>query len=235
MLVINRDGRRASRRHRTARPRRKHRAAGGRRGPSPGSLIWTDKCAGCHGTAPPPAVRRTCSTRRGSRATTTRAWPRTIKNGVPGTEMPAFGDGAERAASVPADPAHPHRRPRRRVRAGVRRESEWHRGASAKQTFRIELVADGLMTPWALAFLPDGRLLVTERDGRLRIIEQGKLSEPVSGVPKTHVQQDGGYFDIEVHPDYARNRWVYLAYSEAQPGYIAPTPLPDPPPQLRPR
>ena len=52
------------------------------------------------------------------------------------------------------------------------------------------------------------------------------------GVPKTHVQQDGGYLDIEVHPDYARNRWIYLAYSEGLPGYVPPTPLPDPPPTV---
>ena len=93
---------------------------------------------------------------------------------------------------------------------------------SMTQTVRIELVADGLMTPWALAFLPDGRMLVTERDGRLRMVDHGTLSEPVTGTPTPHVQQDGGYLDVEVHPDYARNRWIYLAYSEAQPGYVPP-------------
>jgi len=85
-----------------------------------------------------------------------------------------------------------------------------------------------LMTPFGLAFLPDGRLLVTERDGRLRVIDRGKLLEPVSGVPKVHVQQDGGLLDVEVHPDYARNRWIYLAYSEDKPGTTAP---PEAPPQ----
>jgi glucose/arabinose dehydrogenase len=100
---------------------------------------------------------------------------------------------------------------------------------SLKQTFRVELVTDGLMTPWALAFLPDGRLLVTERDGRMRVIDDGKLSEPVKGMPEPHVQQDGGYLDVEVHPNYARNRWIYLVYSEDQPGYVAPPPAAAPP------
>ena len=91
-----------------------------------------------------------------------------------------------------------------------------------KQTVKAELVADGLETPWGLAFLPDGRLLVTERPGNLRIIDKGALSEPVKGTPKTHVQQDGGMFDVEVHPNYARNGWIYLAYSEVRPGFVPP-------------
>ena len=90
-----------------------------------------------------------------------------------------------------------------------------------KQTVKAELVADGLETPWGLAFLPDGRLLVTERPGNLRIIDKGALSEPVKGTPKVHVQQDGGMFDVEVHPNYARNGWIYLAYSEVRPGFRA--------------
>jgi len=60
--------------------------------------------------------------------------------------------------------------------------------------------------PWRLAFLPDGRMLVTERTGQLRIIDHGKLvPEPVKGTPATWVRQDGGYFDIALHPDYQRD------------------------------
>ncbi len=89
---------------------------------------------------------------------------------------------------------------------------------------RAEVVARGLETPWALAFLPDGRLLITERAGRLRILDNGKLSEPVKGTPTVHEQQDGGMFDVEIHPQYAKNGWIYLAYSEVQPGFVAPPP-----------
>jgi glucose/arabinose dehydrogenase len=89
---------------------------------------------------------------------------------------------------------------------------------SEKQTFRIEMVAKGLETPWALAFLPDGRLLVTERPGRLRIIEKDKLlRDAVQGTPAVWVRQDGGLFDVEVHPEYSRNGWIYLSYSEPGP------------------
>ncbi len=71
---------------------------------------------------------------------------------------------------------------------------------------------------------PDGRLLITERAGRLRILDNGKLSEPVKGTPTVHEQQDGGMFDVEIHPQYAKNGWVYLAYSEVRPGFVPPPP-----------
>lgn len=92
---------------------------------------------------------------------------------------------------------------------------------SAKQTVRLEVVAAGLDTPWAVAFLPDGRKLVTERPGRLRIIDKEGhlLPDAVAGTPRTWVRQDGGYLDVAVHPDYRHNGWIYLSYSEVLPGY----------------
>jgi glucose/arabinose dehydrogenase len=99
---------------------------------------------------------------------------------------------------------------------------------SEKQTYKMEVVARNLETPWALAFLPDGRLLITERPGRLRIVENGKmLDEPVKGMPKVWEKQDGGLFDVEVHPNYKENGWIYISYSETLPGYVPPPP-PDP-------
>jgi aldose sugar dehydrogenase len=88
-----------------------------------------------------------------------------------------------------------------------------------KQTVKLEVVAKDLETPWGMAFLPDGRLLITERPGRLRILDKGKLLPPVTGTPTVWVRQDGGLFDVEVHPNYARNGWIYLSYSETLPGY----------------
>ena len=100
---------------------------------------------------------------------------------------------------------------------------------SEKQTFRMEVLARDLETPWAIAFLPDGRILVNERPGRLRIVEKGKLlPQPVKGTPKVWEKQDGGLLDVEVHPQYAHNGWIYLSYSETRPEHDAPVP-PDPP------
>ncbi len=80
---------------------------------------------------------------------------------------------------------------------------------------RVETVVRGLEHPWALAFLPDGRLLVTERPGRLRIVDgSGNLSAPLGGVPKVWANGQGGLLDVAIDPEFARNRLVYLSFSE---------------------
>jgi glucose/arabinose dehydrogenase len=80
---------------------------------------------------------------------------------------------------------------------------------------RVDLVADGLSNPWAIAFLPDGDMLVTERAGRLRLISNGTLDPlPVSGTPQVKTTVLGGLLDVELHPDFARNRTVYLSYAK---------------------
>jgi glucose/arabinose dehydrogenase len=90
---------------------------------------------------------------------------------------------------------------------------------SEKQAFKLEVVARNLETPWGIAFLPDGRMLVTERPGRLRIVENGRLlPEPVAGTPTTWAMQDGGLLDVEVHPRYAANGWIYLSFAVPGPG-----------------
>ena len=80
--------------------------------------------------------------------------------------------------------------------------------------YRIETIASGLEVPWGFAWLPNNDLLVTERPGRVRIIESGKLrSEPVFTVSDVEPTGESGLMDISVHPDFAANRFVYLAYS----------------------
>jgi glucose/arabinose dehydrogenase len=87
--------------------------------------------------------------------------------------------------------------------------------ASTPGVVRTETVAEGLENPWALAFLPDGRILVTERPGRLRIVERdGRLSAPLAGVPAVHARNQGGLLDVAVDPRFGENRLVYLSYAE---------------------
>ena len=82
-------------------------------------------------------------------------------------------------------------------------------------TVTAETVASGLEHPWALAFLPDGRILVTERPGRLRIVApSGRVSEPLGGVPKVQAGGQGGLLDVAIDPKFTENRLVYLSYSE---------------------
>ncbi len=140
-----------------------------------------------------------------------------IRDGWPASGMPAFRDvltGEEQQALV----------------AFLRRQADEYAAGriapppppsddpieSDLHTFRIETFADGLETPWGLAVLPDGRWLVTERPGRLRLVSAaGQVGPPIAGLPPIFVKQDGGLLDVALHPDYARQGWIYLAYSEA--------------------
>jgi len=84
---------------------------------------------------------------------------------------------------------------------------------------RIVTVAEGLEHPWGMAFLPDGRMLVTERPGRLRVVAaDGALGQPLAGVPAVDVKGQGGLLDVALDPDFAANQLVYLSYAEPREG-----------------
>ncbi len=91
--------------------------------------------------------------------------------------------------------------------------------ATQRHRLRVETLVRGLEHPWALAFLPDGRLLVTERPGRLRLLEPPDLrpSPPLPGVPEVWARGQGGLLDLALDPDFAANRLVYLSYAAAGP------------------
>jgi glucose/arabinose dehydrogenase len=184
----------------------------------PGAQTYATYCVGCHG-----------STLTGGRAPTLldETWRfggddasvrSSIREGRAGTEMPPFKTLLTdenvtdvivyiRAQALLAK----NSAARAQSPAGQILKTE-------KYAIKLEVVAEGLATPWGLAFLPDGRLLVTERPGSLRIIEKGKLlPKPIDGLPPVWTQQDGGLFDVAVHPDYARNGWIYLSYAEPGP------------------
>ena len=83
----------------------------------------------------------------------------------------------------------------------------------------VETVARGLDHPWAIAFLPDGRLLVTERPGRMRIVAtDGKLSPALAGVPKVFASGQGGLLDVVLDRGYAQNQTIYFCYAEPADG-----------------
>ncbi|WP_373506047.1 PQQ-dependent sugar dehydrogenase [Aestuariivirga sp.] len=85
--------------------------------------------------------------------------------------------------------------------------------------FRLETVASGLDHPWSFAFLPDGRMLVTEREGRLRVVSaDGALSSPVEGLPEVSAVGQGGLLDVVLHPQFSSNRLVYMSFSEPRDG-----------------
>ncbi|MDP2322150.1 MAG: PQQ-dependent sugar dehydrogenase [Acidobacteriota bacterium] len=86
---------------------------------------------------------------------------------------------------------------------------------SALHDYRVVTVADSLVQPWSMAFLPGGDMLITERPGRLRIVRNGKLlPQPVEGVPAVSYANQGGLLEVAPHPDFASNRMLYLTFSK---------------------
>ncbi|MXQ10332.1 PQQ-dependent sugar dehydrogenase [Microvirga makkahensis] len=83
----------------------------------------------------------------------------------------------------------------------------------------VETLARNLQHPWSLAFLPDSRMLVTERPGRLRLVDaQGNLSEPIKGLPPISARGQGGLLDVALDPNFAQNRLIYLSFAEDRGG-----------------
>jgi aldose sugar dehydrogenase len=89
---------------------------------------------------------------------------------------------------------------------------------TALHDYRVVTVAEGLVQPWSIAFVPGGDLLITERPGRLRIVRGGKLlPTPVAGVPEVAFENQGGLLEVALHPNFASNRFVYLTYAKRRP------------------
>lgn len=82
-------------------------------------------------------------------------------------------------------------------------------------SFVVDTITAELDVPWGIAFLPDGRILITEKSGEIRIVENDSLlADKVQGVPEVHNQGQGGLLDIQIHPDYEENGWLYLTYAK---------------------
>ena len=97
---------------------------------------------------------------------------------------------------------------------------------TAEQPIHVVPVVTGLAHPWSLAFLPDGSMLVTERNGRLRVIRNGLLDpQPIAGVPAVRAAVLGGLFDVALHPRFAENQLLYLSYSKSRDDNLTTTAL----------
>src|SRR5690606_5914689 len=92
----------------------------------------------------------------------------------------------------------------------------------AEQRLNIQTFATGLEYPWALATLPNGEMLVTEKPGHLRLVDRnGKLSDPIAGVPDVLAQDQGGLLDVALDPGFESNRLIYLSFAERGPNDTA--------------
>ena len=93
--------------------------------------------------------------------------------------------------------------------------------ASVKGVVTVQTIVKGLEHPWSLAFLPDGRMLVTERPGRLRVVgPDGRVSEPLAGVPQVYASGQGGLLEVALSPAFDKDRLVYLSFAESGEGGV---------------
>ncbi len=189
------------------------------------SQIFAEQCASCHGKELAGGQAQSLLDDTWRFGGDDRSLAEGIRGGHPDAGMPAFGQGLtdeeirglvifirERGATAKRD-ATTYARP---LPDSV--------VASERETFKLELVAEGLETPWSVAFLPDGRVLITEKPGRLRVVEKGLLlPQAVLGTPRVFAEDQAGLMDVAVHPDYAKNGWIYLSFSDPGPDGTAMT------------
>lgn len=177
--------------------------------------LWNNDCASCHGS----------NGRNGSVQSildddwlidgSDESLARIIKRGDANSGMPAFGhvysDAEVRGLVIYIREL---RRGINPLHQQVQRRPGSLNAQSKHHNFVIEEVLSGLDTPWGMAILPDGRWLINERRGTLRVVQNGKLHpRPVQGTPKVRAHGQGGLLDIVLHPNYADNGWIYLTYS----------------------
>ena len=94
-------------------------------------------------------------------------------------------------------------------------ESEVKAEEPVALNYKTELVVSDLNIPWGMTFLPDGGILITEKSGDLILFKNGKKTT-IGGVPDIYVRGQGGFLDIELHPDYKNNAWIYMTHASAE-------------------
>jgi len=184
-------------------------------------LLYRQHCASCHGPNLEGALASPLNDGAWGFGDTDAEIARNIAEGIPEMSVAGFRDTLTpehiRALVIYLREAENEERLREEPPPRARRGQPV---VTTHARFTLETVTDDLDTPWGLAFLPDGRMLVTECDGRLRVIDaDGRLDpEPVSGLPPVIRHGQGGLMDVAVHPDYAKNGWIYLALADGERG-----------------
>ncbi len=184
----------------------------------PGRLneVYAQHCASCHGAQMEGGQAPSMLDDEWAHGGDDESLARSIRVGTPEKGMPAWG-------AVLSEPEIRAmvifiREQRAKAKATpIAQPAESITVKSQLHNYQLNTWVNGLTDPWSLAFLPDGRALVTEKRGRLYVVENGRLGEqPISGLPEVDSRSQAGLYDVVPHPDYARNGWIYLAYSHPQ-------------------
>jgi aldose sugar dehydrogenase len=184
--------------------------------PRGANTLYKDLCASCHGPnlagGQAPSMLDDAWRFGGDDASLAES----IRKGRPEAGMPPFG-GALNEQEIRAMVIflREERAKFSRSQAAIPKPEGDTIVQSERHAFKLETVAREVKEPWGIAFLPDGRMLVTEKAGQLRIVQDGKLLEqPVGGIPQVWSKGQGGLLDVAVHPDYKDDGWIYLSYSD---------------------
>jgi aldose sugar dehydrogenase len=181
--------------------------------------LYAQLCANCHGDKGQGSKASSLLDAHWQYGGDDAAIARNILKGIPESGMPDFAaaisEGEARAMVVYLrETARRNESPEPRKANPLPTEVQ----TSQLERFKVESVAEGLDVPWSITFLPGNRMLVTERVGRVRLIEDGKLHPtPVAGVPPVWVRDEGGLLSVAASPDFETTNWVYLSFSDKGP------------------
>ncbi len=179
---------------------------------------YTELCANCHGAnmegGQAPSMLDDIWVYGGD----DESLARSIRNGFPEKGMPAWGAAIpEKEIRAMVIYIHEQRAKFQRDQTAFARPTGPMTVKSQLHGYRLETWVDDVKEPWSLAFLPGNRALITEKKGRLMLVENGRLNpRPIEGVPEVDNNGQAGLFDVVPHPDYERNGWLYFAYSDPQ-------------------
>jgi len=178
--------------------------------------LYLESCAACHGSKFEGGLGGNLADGQWKNGSTDSDIARVISQGLPNLGMPAYEKtlSAEQIRSLVVF----IREKEKSAAAQAAPPPQPKEGAAVKSLlhdYKVETVIEGdLKTPWSLAFLPDGRQLVTERPGSLRIVDTNLLPEPILGTPKVIELGQGGLLDVVPSPDFAKDGWIYLAFAD---------------------
>jgi glucose/arabinose dehydrogenase len=180
--------------------------------------LYAENCSGCHGPHMEGGKGGSLVDNRWRHGGDDASLLKSIREGYLSAGMPAFAH-AITDAETHALITFIRETATRRIDPARGEENALPLGPqqSEEHRYEIEIVTEGLEVPWSMAFLPDARILVTERGGQLRVISsEGALQPaPISGLPKPIVKDEAGLMSVLVDPDFAKNQLIYLSYSDA--------------------
>jgi glucose/arabinose dehydrogenase len=178
--------------------------------------LYLESCAACHGSKFEGGLGGNIADGQWKHGSGDSDIARVISQGLPNLGMPAFEKthSPEQIRSLVVF----IREKEKATASQTSPPPQPKEGASVKSLlhdYKVETVIEGdLKTPWSLAFLPDGRQLITERPGSLRMVDAKLLPEPISGTPRVIELGQGGMLDVVPSPDFAKDGWIYLAFAD---------------------